>query len=256
MNTSRLYFALLLLFIFPILALAQTPGDCDGTPDNDAIGCTSNFISSELNIDSDPGNDRITINSVATVGLLGSDTLLEIAELDAGDGDDDYISIDGTVDVVSGDDVTGNGGNDSFHISDSSIVNTVFGDNVGGIGGVDSIINRGTVVDAVYGDYAGLHGNADYIENWGVIGTIYGDNGDHPQQAPGGDDVLVNLGTVSGDINGEGGRDYIFNNSDVGGSILAGGNDDRVLLQPGATGGADNMLVIDGGDGFDEITFM
>ena len=112
-------------------------GDCDGTPTDDSVTCSS-----------DPLADTV-------VGLgLGNDTYTQDAGVTS-----DSVSGDGLED---GTESVGNGGNDSITIN-GTVLLCVDGDNVDGDGGNDTIIINGEVDCEVSGDYATGNGGADKI---------------------------------------------------------------------------------------------
>jgi hypothetical protein len=103
----------------------------------------------------------------------------------------------------------------------------------GGDGGNDTMTNYGTVTASIAGDWVSGNGGDDTIYNYGQVNVnIMGDEA----LGVGGDDTIINAGTVENAIHGEDG-------------------DDTVILIDGANGGADHILLLDGGPGTDVLVF-
>ncbi|MEO8608140.1 MAG: hypothetical protein ABI690_09680 [Chloroflexota bacterium] len=100
-------------------------------------------------------------------------------------------------------------------------------------GGDDTMTNYGTVKASIAGDWVSGNGGDDTIYNYGQVNVnIMGDE----SLGVGGNDTIVNAGTVENAIHGEDG-------------------DDTVILIDGANGGADHILLLDGGPGTDTLIF-
>ncbi|MEQ9032102.1 MAG: DUF11 domain-containing protein, partial [Aggregatilineales bacterium] len=253
---------------------AEIVNDCDGTPNADIINCSSSFVDMDNSIHADLGDDTISVAASVTMNTILGDgrPWFGWGPYTEGDGGNDVITNDGTLDLIAGDYVTGQGGNDIItNNADLGNVGAIYGD-FAVSGGDDTLINNGTL-DVLVGDNddgrpAQVGGN-DEITNHGIAGTIIGDTVITGGTA--GEDNITNDGTVTGSIygdfvisaaspelyviTGEGAADSITNSGTVGGTIFAEGGDDTVILQDGANGGADNILPLDGGDGFDTLNF-
>jgi len=240
-------------FMVVVGVLAPTSmvlADCqpDGTAADDTIVCTGNDLDG---VYGGEGDDTIT-NDGAAAHLTG-DTTLFIGPI-AGD---DTIINNGTTEQIIGDLAFDDGGDDTI-INNGTVNMVIVGDDVAnGQGGNDTITNNGVIQQTIFGD-AAQDGGDDTITNNGTVGwDILGDSA-----SSGGNDVIVNTGTVDGSIYGDNadtnplaGDDTIINSGTVGGVIDAEAGDDTVTLEDGANGGADDVLVIDGGAGTDVLVF-
>jgi hypothetical protein len=102
-----------------------------------------------------------------------------------------------------------------------------------GDGGDDILTNYGTVTASIGGDWVSGNGGDDTIYNYGQVNiNIMGDQ----VLGAGGDDTILNAATVENAIHGEGG-------------------DDTIILTDGANGGADHVLLLNGGAGTDVLIF-
>ncbi|MDX1995915.1 MAG: calcium-binding protein [bacterium] len=237
-------------------------------------------------VSNDGGNDTIT--NYGSAGIMGDHATYN-------GGDDilsNYgLSLEGIVGDVA---AVGHGGNDQILNAVNATTTYILGDFVylgDGSGGDDEIVNNGRVLRPVeatwsYGSIFGDStltgsGGEDRISNTGTVdGNIYGDGiqlyPDVGEPGTGGADFIHNTGSVQNSIYGDyifslnqgntyiyeaelsntnGGNDTIINSGTIGGAIYAEGGDDTVRLGWGANGGADRLLVIDGGAGDDTLVF-
>lgn len=256
-----------LLTVFAVVATSllsaspayAAPGDCDGTPADDAITCSSDPTNPDDIVGLGLGDDTYVQEAGVTSDYVGGDALEDGTE-STGNGGDDHITIEGKVtSCVDGDNVDGDGGNDTIVVN-GEVQCVVTGDYVNGKGGNDQITINGEVGSDVYGDDSGGNGGNDTITvgvNGFVAGHVIGDFGSFN----GGDDIITINGEVSGEVYGDdafnrGGNDTIIINGIVGGNVYADvvvgiGGDDRVELGPNA----DIAGVINGESGFDTLVF-
>jgi hypothetical protein len=102
-----------------------------------------------------------------------------------------------------------------------------------GDGGDDTITNYGTVTASIAGDWVSGGGGDDIIYNYGQ----------------------VNVNIMGDEVLGEGGSDTIVNAATVENAIHGDGGDDTIILTDGSNGGADHLLLLDGGAGTDVLIF-
>jgi hypothetical protein len=232
----RNFWPMLVSLLFAIYAQptgVAFAGDCDGTPADDTVVCSSDPVTPDTEVGLDFGDDVYLQDEGVTSVSVGGDAEPDGSQ-NAGDGGDDHITINGTVILcVDGDYVDGNGGNDTIIIN-GEVQCEVTGDYATGNGGDDKITVNGIVDSNVIGDNGnGDGGNDTIIINGYVGGDVYGDFVD----VNGGDDFIVINGTVSGDVLGDD-------------AFGVGGNDTITLGVAASVGG-----IIDGEDGFDTLVF-
>jgi hypothetical protein len=174
--------------------------------------------------------------------------------------DDTIIIVEGTIAEGT---ATGGAGTDIL-INNG----TLYGDLAGDTGsdgitdGNDTVINNGTVLCATNGCGGSIFGffgddtvvNNGLVETWMIGGA--------------GGDTLINRGVVGQDMDADGhgtefpparlcedisGANTVINSGTVGGEIRAGCLNDTVILEPGANGGSDNYLLINGRGGEDTL---
>lgn len=206
-----------LVLITPFSASAQaTPGDCDGTPGDDVINCTVSPVNPDAIIHADLGNDQITLAADYSADVIYGDGITTSDGFAHGSGGNDRSAANGN----GGDDAITNTG-----VIEGNLIGDLLDRSDGMIGtaGQDTIVNSGTVVKNIYGDLLLAHDSCNYL------------NYETCERLP------------------EGAADSITNSGRVDGAIYAEGGDDTVILQNGANGGADNLLLIDGGDGTDTL---
>ena len=178
------------------------------------------------------GDDHITNNGLVMGAIYGDGSAAEYAGFDTG-GDDTIIN-NGTVAM---------GGLAGIFFS-PNVDGTISGDGSWTTAGNDTIINNaGAIVEGqITGDSTYGVAGQDNIINAGIVGgNIFGD--------------IVFAAWGGSTISEDGAADVITNSGEVGGEILAKGGDDIVNLQPGATGGDDHILPLDGGLGDDTTEF-
>jgi len=246
------------------------PGDCDGTPNNDVINCTTNPVNPDAAVEADAGNDQITIGAGVTAYSVSGDTQPGYdGDMSPGISGNDVIVNNGLLlgDVASsgeptlnGDGVEGPGGDDT--LTNNGTTNVIAGDFANTQGGNDTITNNGIASAAIIGDLmiSGAGGNDTILNNAaGETSLISGDFIILYGTGNGGDDVITNHGTVtliepqtdgvvSGDIRGDdiyglsnGGNDIITNTGTVENDILA----DSIIFDDPLTlgdGGEDNII--------------
>lgn len=242
MRTSPTNFVVRALVLIAVLAasLAQAapafaaPGDCDDPTagiHNSTVVCAIDPFTPDAVVGLDLGDDTYTQNSGVTTDSVSGDGLDDGTEA-TGNGGNDSITINGTVDFcVDGDNVDGDGGNDTIVIN-GHVVCVVSGDYADGDGGNDRIIVNGTVDSDVVGDDAGGDGGDDSITiNGHVGGDVYGDEA----SGDGGSDTIVINGTVDGDVYGDdlgvGGDDHLIigEDAEIDGTIY--GDDGYDILE-------------------------
>jgi hypothetical protein len=223
-----------------------TPGNVGGDG-NDTIVCDSAPTTSTVEgVTGGAGSDMITLETGATIAVIAGDAgsyPYGLAGGANGSAAPDTIVVAGTTGMVFGDYTNDfNGADDNITVTSTGHVSMVAGDSVGAVAynispqvGDDTIvIDAGAVVD--YG--------------------VYGDNSFEIQDsATGGNDTITVNGTVVRDVDGQVGNDNITIGGSVGGTVNGGLGDDKVILNDGANGGADNNLVVTGGEGNDTLTF-
>jgi hypothetical protein len=254
-----------------------TPSDT-GTAGDDTIVCNATNPPSG-NVDGGDGNDTILIEA-------DYDGSTNVAGDNGGgsDGDDVIVNNGTIVDAsITGDDNGGEGSGDDVIVNNGTVDGSVYGDTPYGEGsGDDTIVNNGTTSDIIGDTGDGDGSGNDSITNNGITYTIIGDTyGGEVGGDGSGSDTITNNGYVSGDIYGDSangdstGNDTITNTNLVDGSIYgdsydnsgtgsdtivnsgsvsniyAGGGNDSVTIQGGGT----VTGIMDGGDGFDTLTF-
>jgi hypothetical protein len=260
----------LLRYALPLLLIAlpvQAQGTCfDGTTGIDTLTCSvtpSAGGNLDDQIDGDLGDDTIHVLAGVSLSHIEGDGRLD-GSLEngnprgVGNGGHDTIVNEGNVLVYS---VNGDGGNDTI-TNKGQAASGIVGDASNGNGGSDRLTNNG-YAGRIVGDGVDGAGGADIISNLGVTGEILGDSA-----GDGGADNITNTGTVERDIRGDmvmfnmmtgtigqGRADIIINAGAVGGAIYGEDGDDTIILRNGANGGADRLLVIDGGNGVDTLRF-
>ncbi|MDX1991188.1 MAG: hypothetical protein SF029_02285 [bacterium] len=210
------------------------------------------------------GDDVLIMHEGGTEGFMTGDDLL-INQNGTYRGGNDTITNHGTSGSLSGDAIT---------ITDGASPTVTGGDdNITNTGTTGQITGDGiTLIENLGHKFFG-RGGADVITNSGIVeGYIIGDSA-----AEGGTDTIINTGTVTAGIYGDvspetncrvdcypserGAADIIINSGTVGSCsncaayIYAEGGDDVVTLRPGANGGDDNNLPVDGGAGNDTLIF-
>lgn len=245
-----LYIMLIILGMGTFASTKAVLADCpDGTAADDTIICTGDDING---VYGEEGNDTIT-NNGNTAQITG-----DSSQNNGSVAGDDTITNNGTTEAIVGDLTSGNGGNDTI-VNNGTINMYIVGDGAGnGQGGDDLIINNGVVQQTINGDSA-LDSGADTITNNGLVGgNILGDSANN-----GSADIITNTGTVNGGIYGDnadtnplGGDDTIINSGTVNGIIDGESGNDTITLLNGANGGTDNILVVDGGVGTDVLVLQ
>lgn len=193
-------------FCFATPTFAIGPCD-DGTTSNDNIVCSADPVVPDDTIGLDLGDDTYTQNAGVTTEYVGGDSLADGNQA-SGNGGDDNITINGSVNTcVDGDNVDGDGGNDTIVIN-GAVHCVVTGDYVDGNGGDDTIIINGSVDHDVVGDDALGDGGDDTITiNGSVGGGVYGDDS---FGIGGNDTVILGAGAdIAGDIDGQDGFDVL-----------------------------------------------
>jgi hypothetical protein len=266
---AALILAILLLVAVPVIPALAAPGDCDGTPSDDNIVCSTNPTTPDNTVGLGSGNDTYVQNAgvtsyevngdgledgsfatgngaADTITINGTVTHEVNGDLVSGDGGDDTIIVNGTVNNVTGDHADGNGGNDIITVNGTA--SYIWGDDVDGNGGDDTITVNGTVVNFIYGDHSeGDGGNDTIIVNGTVGGWVIGDD----DLALGGDDTIIINGLVSMSVDGDQGDDYIEINGTVQGSVLGWDGNDNIVLGANSIVGA----TVNGGLGADTLSF-
>lgn len=224
-------------------AKADCTGGDDGTTGDDTQVCDAANQPDNNYVSGNAGDDSITVEADASAYNAMGDAGNGGVPL-AGDGGNDNITINGTVDgLVYGDNVDGNGGDDSIVIN-GTVGQDVYGDMAGGDAGSDTIVVNGTVGGTVYADNA--QGNAaddTVVINGTVNGSVEGDAGNYT----GGNDTITVNGVVNGDVNGDftggnGGDDTIIINGEVGGSVI-GDNASGGTFGTNGSGGDDTITI-------------
>ncbi len=205
-------------------------------------------------------NDRITNNGM-TDYIIGDASVTsvddELIEEFFGDG----------IDILDGAIIAFGEGEDleefaAFLGGDDRIINNgiVFGDIIGDLviigGGDDIIINNGLVVGDINGDivlvdeYESGYGDAELPAGLDEA-NVATEEGDASRLPGGGDDRIINNGTVRGNINGNGGDDTIVVNGRVSGDVNGGTGNDEVILH----NDADVKGLLNGGPDYDTLHF-
>ncbi|MFN8374645.1 MAG: hypothetical protein U0694_17415 [Anaerolineae bacterium] len=225
MKTLR-YLSVVTLLLMLALVATQAHAECNEVSTNYWV-CDGTFAA-YTEIDFSAADEYI---------VFPAGTVFTGYAIDARDGNDTLIN-DGLFYGLLGGELESNGtdGNDTI-INNGTIANCLTvppcGSGIYGYGGNDTIINNGSVEGFFDGGFGG-----DTMVNRGTLfGNITGD--EFPPQLFGlvndnPNDTLTNSGTVTGYIDGDYGNDTI-------------------TLEPGANGGSDNYLLIDGGDGEDTL---
>jgi hypothetical protein len=227
------YFSLIGLLLILAITGTQAFAECNQTGTNSWV-CDGTFSGNSYGFSD--GNDYV---------VFPSGTIFTGYEVD-GDGGDDTIVNDGIIYGIVGGELDGLDphGNDTL-INNGSVIycpNNGCGAGILGYSGNDTLINNGIVQDQFDGGP-----NNDLVINRGTVlqGALPGDmEGDGMpgvsysfmpcEMADPGDDTLINSGTVTG-------------------SMLGGCGNDTLVLEPGANGGSDNYLLLDGEKGDDTL---
>lgn len=231
-------------------------GNVDGGSGNDLISIGAN--GDPANVLGGTGSDLIALltGSLVTGSVYGDDNDGDESD----DGGDLIVMLGGTV----GGNVDGEGGDDVIRILGGSVAGHVLG------GGGDDVIETAEPA-TITGNVDGEAGNdtitiasdpADVLGGTGddvitlnsgaVVVNVFGDDNDGNEGDDGADVIVMNGGTVSGNIDAEGGDDVIsLNGGSVGGGVLGGGGADLFNLSGGSVTGSVNG---EGGDDFFSFT--
>jgi hypothetical protein len=198
---------------------------------------------------------------VSTNYWVCSGTFPAVTEYDFFQADEVIIFPAGT--IFTGYAVDDGGGNDTI-INNGTFYGLMGGELFSGVvQGNDTIINNGSVIfcpdGSCGGGIVGGFGGDDTLINNGLVEGIF--------QAGPGNDTVINRGTLLGNMDGEGDiyvappgltitgptDDTMTNSGTVMGVIHGDVGNDTIALEPGANGGSDSYLLVDGGDGEDTL---